>query len=142
MKICKKLLKEIAEKYGFELGDNPIKSIHDNSSKISWDTVSRWKLSEDFVREFQDKVNWIYISAKQVLSEDFIREFQDKVNWLDISFYQTLSEGFIREFQDKVDWSGMSYKQRLSPSFIREFQDKVNWHYILRCQECRYELNR
>ena len=38
------------------------------------------------------------------LSEEYIREFQDKVNWHMISCYQTLSEELIREFQDKVDW--------------------------------------
>ena len=37
-------------------------------------------LSETFIRENKDKVNWDYISRKQTLSEDFIREFKDKVN--------------------------------------------------------------
>jgi hypothetical protein len=45
-----------------------------------------------------------FISYNQELSENFIRQFQDKVNWNMISFYQTLSEDFIRQFQDKVNW--------------------------------------
>jgi len=36
-------------------------------------------LSEDFIREFQDKVNWVYISECQKLSENFIKEFSDKL---------------------------------------------------------------
>ena len=32
-------------------------------------------MSEDFIREFKDQVNWYYISIHQKLSEDFIREF-------------------------------------------------------------------
>ena len=86
--------------------------------------------SEDFIREFQDKVNWDIISYHQTLSEDFIREFQDKVNWGNISEYQELSEDFIREFQDKVNWHSVSARQELSEDFIREFQDKVNWEEI------------
>ena len=39
-----------------------------------------------------------------MLSDEFIREFQDRVNWDCISAKQQLSEGFIREFEDKVDW--------------------------------------
>jgi hypothetical protein len=39
---------------------------------------------------------------KQNLSEDFIREFQDRVAWILISSYQRLSENFIEEFQDKI----------------------------------------
>ena len=74
-------------------------------------------------------VDWSYISQSQQLSEDFIREFKDKVNWNTISFYQKLSEDFIREFKDKVDWYYISSYQKLSEDFIRDNKDKVNWLY-------------
>jgi hypothetical protein len=35
--------------------------------------------SEDFIREFQHDVAWIWISTHQRLSENFIEEFQDKI---------------------------------------------------------------
>ena len=43
-------------------------------------------LTEDFIREFKDKVNWRYICKFQTLSDDFIcefiREIKDNVkNW-------------------------------------------------------------
>jgi len=57
---------------------------------------------------------WIEISKYQYLTEDFIREFKDKVDWWYISYYQELSEPFIREFKDKVDWWYISYYQKLS----------------------------
>ena len=47
---------------------------------------------------------WRLISKHQSLSEDFIREFKDRVDWMSISSYQHLSEDFIREFKDRVDW--------------------------------------
>jgi hypothetical protein len=56
------------------------------------------KLSEDFIREIQDKVDWECISRQQKLSEEFIREFQNKVDWYYIRKYQKLSEDFIIEF--------------------------------------------
>ena len=72
----------------------------------------------------------------QKLSEDFIREFQDKVYWYNISTYQKLSESFIRDFQDKVNWYFISKHQKLSNEFIDEFKDRLNlnrikdsWHY-------------
>ena len=71
-----------------------------------WNTLSassRENLTEDFIREFADKVNWYYISLYQHLSEDFIREFANRVNWNAVSANQRLSEDFIREFKDKVD---------------------------------------
>ena len=100
-------------------------------NQFNWEEISKIRnLPEDFIREFQDKVDWLRISAFQNLSEDFLREFQDKVDWKWISYYQTLSEDFIREFKDKVDWEYISRKQTLSEDFIREFQDKVDWNNI------------
>ena len=92
-------------------------------------------LSEDFIREFKDKVNWHRISSCQRLSEEFIREFKDRVNWGCVSKYQHLSEDFIREFKDDVSWGWVSISQHLSEDFIREFADKVKWVFISRCQQ-------
>ena len=105
--------------------------IREYQDKVAWESISFYQLlSEDFIREFKDKVSWYCISTYQRLSEDFIREFQDRVNWDCISSYQHLSEDFIREFKDKVNWNCISSYQHLSEDFIREFADKVNWTYI------------
>ena len=61
------------------------------------------------------------ISVYQELSEEFIREFADRVDWQRISIYQRLSEGFIREFADRVDWLQISKYQELSDEFIKEY---------------------
>lgn len=106
---------------------------------FEWDRIIYYKnseLTEDFIREFHDKVNWEYISKCQKLSENFIREFHDKVDWVSISINQKLSESFIREFQDKVDWECISSYQKLSENLVREFQDKVDWHHISYQVEC------
>jgi len=73
--------------------------------KVNWDDIScRYQtLSEFFIREFQDKVDWYYISCHQTLSEPFIREFQNKAYWYYISRYQTLSESFKKEFAYRLN---------------------------------------
>jgi hypothetical protein len=91
-------------------------------------------------KEFQDKVDWGYISNYQTLSEDFIREFKDKVDWEYISTFQKLSENFIREFQYKVYWGYISRFQNLSENIIREFKDKVNWNVISKYQNLSKEF--
>ena len=59
------------------------------NNNLDWSSISyKYKLSENFIREFQNKVDWYYISKNQKLSENFIKEFQDKVNWNFISSYQ------------------------------------------------------
>ncbi|KAF8766573.1 hypothetical protein HNY73_019622 [Argiope bruennichi] len=127
--LAAKLIKPIKQK----LSEDFIREFQD---KFNWKLISEYqKLSEDFIREFQYKVNWKLISEYQKLSEDFIREFRNKVDWGNISYHQKLSEDFIREFQHKVDWEGISYHQKLSEDFIREFRDKVDWGNISWKQE-------
>ena len=109
-----------------ELGTN-----YESLYNVKWVLISEYnKLSENFIREFQNYVDWDLISEYQKLSEEFIREFQDKVDWFYISKYQKLSENFIREFQDKMNWYHISKFQNLSENFIMEFKDKVNWYNI------------
>jgi len=103
-----------------------------NFLRNDWKIISYYKyLSEDFIREFKDKVIWEYISESQKLSEAFIREFQDKVDWSRISSSQKLSEEFIREFKDRVNWEYISIDQKLSTKFIDEFKNEVYWLYIV-----------
>ena len=91
-------------------------------------------MSEDFVNEHVDEVNWYYISEYQKLSEDFIDKYIDKVNWGNISMYQKLSEDFINEHVDEVDWYYISEYQKLSEDFINKHTDKIYWNYISKYQ--------
>jgi hypothetical protein len=119
-----------------ELTEQEIQDIRDNPNIVNWYNVSKHKkLSEGFIKEFQDKIYWEWIFQDQKLSEEFIREFKDKVYWRDISICQELSEGFIKEFQDEVDWWYISEYQKLSEVFIKEFQHKVNWEMVSFCQK-------
>lgn len=56
------------------------------------------------------------------MSESFIREFRDYVDWEKISYKYSLSEGFIREFKNKVYWTGISSHEGLSEDFVREYK--------------------
>jgi len=98
-----------------------------------WEVVNRlfgYDYSEEFVREFKDRVNWKIYCHNNILTEDFIIEFKDYVNWDGVSSCQTLSENFIRDFKDKVVWNLISAYQILSEEFIREFKDYVDWSNI------------
>ena len=86
------------------------------------------------VEEFKEKADWIDISFNQKLSEDFIKEFKDKVVWYWISY--TLSEDCIREIKDYIDWNYIPVSQfhNLSEDFIWEIKDTIgedNFDYCL-----------
>ena len=81
-------------------------------------------------------LNWSYICRYIYLSEDTLRYFSDKIEFINVSRYQILSENFIRDFKDKVQWNNISFNQKLSLKFIMEFEDKINFINL----SCNYHL--
>ncbi len=67
-------------------------------------------------------IDWYYISDNYKLSENFIHKFQDKVNWNEISHYQIYQK--ILYVNSKIKSIGIRYQkfQKLSENFIRKFQ--------------------
>ena len=131
----KKELLQIAEEKGWEyLSINEKLSepfIREHKDLVNWNGISEYQnLSEPFIREHKDLVDWNWISIYQKLSEAFIREHKDLVNWDRISIYQKLSEPFIIEHKDLVNWYWISQCQKLSEAFIRKHKDLVNWNRI------------
>ena len=94
-----------------------MKHIKDIKNKIEWE------------KYYNPNFNWhsVQLYSKNILSEDFIREFKDKVDWWYISKYQTLSEDFILEFREKIHWELLlneNKKCNLSKSF------KETWKWL------------
>ena len=77
----------------------------------TWRAISQLMLSDDFIRKFQDKLDWDFISGSVPLTENFIEEFQDKIRWYLVSKSQNLSEDFVRQHQDMLDWKWLSRYQ-------------------------------
>lgn len=104
-------------------------------NQINWRSViGEQTLTIDFIREYKDSLDdnfWYWISAHIELTEKLIDEFRDKLNWSYISRRQ-LNEDFIRKHIDYIDWSGISAKQRFSEEFARAYKDYLFWEYVIR----------
>ena len=116
-----------------QLSEHMIKRYHRYYNDVAWHSISRCqKLSEDFIREFQDKVIWQYITIKHNLSEDFLKEFKKKIDWSSVfRFSIDVSEDLLRECSDVINWNTLSECNKLSEEFIEEFKDKINWIALL-----------
>lgn len=45
----------------------------------NWDEIGKHKyLSENLIREFQDKIDWDWVDITQKLPKEFIEEFKNK----------------------------------------------------------------
>ena len=72
------------------------------------------------IRKNPNIQHWFIISGSETLSEDFIREFRNKVSWCYISYYQSLSKDFIVEFFDKIDFELLLMNNLISKE-IKDF---------------------
>ncbi|MBW3021030.1 hypothetical protein KY334_07075, partial [Candidatus Woesearchaeota archaeon] len=77
--------------------------IDSNPNNLNWlEIVSKYELTEAFIREFQNRIPWGLVSIHQSMSESFIEEFQDKIIWTNLIKYQELSEEIFSKFKDKI----------------------------------------
>jgi len=100
----------------------------DNRAIIQWNSVVTRKNLGIYI----DIIDWNYVSFCITLSESFIREFADKINWVRVPYMgYVLSDSFIREFAHKFDWDILVKNHKLSGSIINEFTNKFHWQYLL-----------
>ena len=69
----------------------------DNSTLIS---MYQTKLTEEFIDQNADILDWYELCRSQHFSEDFMRKHIDNVHWKHILEYQKPSQGFIDEFKN------------------------------------------
>lgn len=107
-----------------------------------WTNVSkRDDLNEEFIRMFQDSLNWWNLSSNTFLpvTEDFIDEFKDKIKWKLLS-RQPLQEPFIEKYKDYVDWGAISFKKYLSDQFIEKYANRINWDVLCKYRQVSEEF--
>jgi hypothetical protein len=59
---------------------------------ISWyGIITRYKLSEEFMRAFKDQIDWFWVPKYQTVTEEFLLEFIDNVDPYMVLTYQNKS---------------------------------------------------
>lgn len=101
--------------------------------KDLWGDISCYQiLSEDFMREFKDKIEWGTVCANQQLSDNFIIEFKDRVEWDYICSYQKISEKVIDRCIEHINWEKIATYKKLDINFIKKYKKYLfkNEHII------------
>ena len=104
--------------------------------ETNWINISKYReITSDFCEMFLDQIYWSELSLVIKINRlDFIRKFQDQLNWKIISSYHVLSEEFMAEFSHKLDWVQISFFQSLSLKSIKRFRNYLNLAMIIRYQ--------
>lgn len=103
---------------------------------LDWALLTKHQIfSESFIEKHQSLLKWDQVAMYQKLSESFIEQFQNNFHWYYISKHQTLSEEFMEKHAIRIKWNTISKSQKLSESFIEKFQAKLDWFDISENQE-------
>ena len=108
--------------YNYVLSEEFIKEFFDRFNDSFGTLLTYQKITESFLYSIKDQIigiKWSYLSMNN-LSENFIRDFEDKLYWFFISKYQKLSKQFIVEFSDKINSYGLSLNDNFSDE-LKEF---------------------
>lgn len=82
----------------------------------------------NFFNELVSVTDWNVV-GKKPLTEEFIEEFKDKLNWRDISTYQKLSIEFLRKHVNDINWDDLVSNRfyRDNPEVHRVFHSNINY---------------
>lgn len=100
-------LETLEKEYGFDIS---------NLDKGEWYQISKLELSEEFMEQFEDKIDWDEHFTQWEVDESILRKYAKHVTirmvWESISYQKGLSKEFILDFADKLD-----------PTIIAEYQE-------------------
>jgi hypothetical protein len=74
--------------------------------------------------------HWITISVHPGLSEEFIREFSDKLDWTILSQKQKFTDEFILEFKHLIDLDYCFIHNKVGFPIIKKFIPKTTFRSI------------
>jgi hypothetical protein len=121
---------------------------------LCWDKISGYKLTDEFIEKYKNKLNWEVICKYQDLSEDLILRNKHYIKWnkLQISRWKysdkfiknvilpnitdrykianliydgTVQEYMLDSISDPEIWKQISYNCNLSMEFIKKYKNKL-----------------
>lgn len=93
--------------------------------------VKNDKLTEQFIDEHIDKINWYYLTKHHKMSEKMLDKYADKLDWDLVWLRQNVSEDFIEKHKNRIStWDHICVKRQLSPEFVRRHINEWHWKVI------------
>lgn len=108
------------------------------NDETDWvEVVKDFNLSEEFINNYRDYIDWDLLPYYQDVTEFLLNENFDYINWDEPLYYETLylSESFILNHINELNFDYIVCFQRLSEQFILDNIDRLNLLLLLMYQE-------
>lgn len=93
-----------------------------------------FKLSDDFIKEYKDKVDWAVITKDYMndMSLEFMSDMGSYIRWDIMCRGMELDIDIVRAHEVDMDWSYISRYWRIDIDLFREFSHKIRWDIVSR----------
>lgn len=98
-------MEAVVMNYDVVMNQNTIAKYVDKLPFYVWSTISsQVGLSQWFIEKCECHIVWHRLHlGYTTLTEDFIRQHKDSLNWNDIALTQEMSDEFMEEFEDRLN---------------------------------------
>ena len=93
---------------------------------INWTSVSRQKLSESFIDENHEYLDWRVLSATQPLAHWLVQKYREKVDFTAMSSNKSLSPETVVAFIDRMDIDLSQQNHRYTDEMVLAWQEDLN----------------
>lgn len=94
---------------------------------VPWDVISALNLSEEFIRDHIDKINWSVISQVREYSLEFYDTWSEHIDWESVSRVKNLSSKLVEKYADELSWDLVVENTQLSTGHLYHFEKRIDW---------------
>ena len=122
-----------------------VDSFNCDTIKKSWwrHYAKHESLSMEDMEKYADYFDWTILCGNQYMTEDFIRKFDNRVNFATLLSHKSLSEKLIEDYCwsfEYTEWKNVWEYQKMSIEFIEKHIDHADWYFIPRNQRLTIEF--
>jgi hypothetical protein len=102
---------------------------------IHWGNVSKQPLSETFIDDNHEFLDWNTLSACQPLAPWIADKYKDKINWMTMSSNKTLPPETIAGFIDRMDLETSQKNHRYTDDMVRAWKEDLDPMVMMQYQK-------
>ncbi len=111
------------------------KFIEESADYIDWDLLSETQdFSVHILKKYKDKISWKSVYDLQRIPDEYILHNHQEIKWDLITLSSRYDDAFYEKWSEFIDWPLMAAQKKLSPYLIDNFYASIGFITLCRSQ--------